>query len=219
MKSQRKSLFFVTFPWLFMTSSCFFWLYLTFFFTEVELPESELENDQLFAPGVADEDETPQAGVSTVGKWDHSDDLPCVKIEEVSPPPQEGEDGTCCLWWGVHYCCNGHYNHTPDLGWWWCEWDLGLSVGAFDTRCEGTRLVMSLGWLSTRTLCDTSTRHKGTWLPLRVGILTRPLGKRMVGDEKESSSYWRRPRWWSLVFELVLKYSYTLGLNCSLNHK
>ena len=55
------------------------------------MPESELENDQLFAPGVADEDETPQAGVSTVGKWDHSDDLPCVKIEEVSPPHKKGK--------------------------------------------------------------------------------------------------------------------------------
>ena len=65
--------------------------------TRVELPESELENDQLFAPDVADEGETPQAGVSTGGKQDCLDDLPHVEIEEVSPPPKEGEDGTCCL--------------------------------------------------------------------------------------------------------------------------
>ena len=63
----------------------------------VESPVSESENDQLFAPGVADEGEAPQAGVSTGGKWDCPDNLPHVEIEEASPPPQEGEDGTCCL--------------------------------------------------------------------------------------------------------------------------
>ena len=63
----------------------------------VELLESESENNQLFAPDVADEGETPQAGVSTGGKRDCLDDLPHVEIEEVSPPPKEGEDGTCCL--------------------------------------------------------------------------------------------------------------------------
>ena len=115
--------------------------------------------------------------------------------------------------------CNSHYNHTPDLGNVWCGRDLWLSMGATDTRHEGTRLLMSLGWLSTRTLLDMSTRCKGTWLPLWVWTLTRSLGKRMIREENEASSDWRRPRWQSLVFELVLKYSSTLGLNHSLNCK
>ena len=38
-------------------------------------------------------------------------------------------------------------------------------VGIVDTRCEGTRSMMSLGFVNTRTL-DMSTRHEGTWLPL-----------------------------------------------------
>ena len=57
----------------------------------VELPESESENDQLFAPDVADEGETPQAGVSTGGKWDCLDDLPHVEMEEASPPHKKGK--------------------------------------------------------------------------------------------------------------------------------
>ena len=80
--------------------------------------------------------------------------------------------------------CNGHYNHTPDLGRWWCGEDLWLSVGAVDTRYEGTRLLTSLGWLSTRTLLDMSTRHNCTLAPLWVWALTRPLGKRMIRDEE-----------------------------------
>ena len=50
------------------------------------MPESELENDKLFSPGVADDDKTPLADVNTHGKWDCPDDLPHVEIEEVSPP-------------------------------------------------------------------------------------------------------------------------------------
>ena len=57
----------------------------------VESPESESENDQLFAPDVADEGETPQAGVSTGGKRDRPDDLPRVEIEEASPPHKKGK--------------------------------------------------------------------------------------------------------------------------------
>ena len=57
----------------------------------VELPESESENNQLFAPDVADEGETPQAGVRTGGKRDHPNDLPHVEIEEVSPPHKKGK--------------------------------------------------------------------------------------------------------------------------------
>ena len=79
--------------------------------------------------------------------------------------------------------CNGHYNCTPDLGNVWCSKDLKLSVGLVNTRREGTRSIMSLGWLSTRTLVDTSTRRNGTWLPLWVWTLTRPLGKQMIRDE------------------------------------
>ena len=57
----------------------------------VESPESESENDQLFAPDVADEGETPRTGISTGGKWDHLDDLPRVEIEEASPPHKKGK--------------------------------------------------------------------------------------------------------------------------------
>ena len=53
----------------------------------VESLESESENDQLFAPGIADEDETPQAGISTGSKQDCLDDLLCVEIEEALLPP------------------------------------------------------------------------------------------------------------------------------------
>ena len=77
--------------------------------TRVELPESELENDQLFAPDVADEGETPQAGVSTGGKQDCLDDLPHVEIEEVSPPPKKGKMahvafGEVCI---IIHICHG----------------------------------------------------------------------------------------------------------------
>ena len=57
----------------------------------VELLESESENNQLFAPDVADEGETPQAGISTGGKQDHPDDLLHVEIEEVLPPHKKGK--------------------------------------------------------------------------------------------------------------------------------
>ena len=56
--------------------------------------------------------------------------------------------------------CNSHCNCMPDLGKLWCSKDLGLSVGAVDTRHEGTRPITSLGLLSTRTLVDMSTRCK-----------------------------------------------------------
>ena len=39
-------------------------------------------------------------------------------------------------------------------------------AGIVDTRREGTRSMTSLGFVNTRTLLDTSTRHEGTWLPL-----------------------------------------------------
>ena len=67
-------------------------------------------------------------------------------------------------WWCA--ACNSHYNRTPDLGSLWCGEVSGLSVGVVNTRREGTRLVMSLGLSSTRTLWCTSTRREGTWLPL-----------------------------------------------------
>ena len=131
----------------------------------------------------------------------------------------KGHDVCWPLIWLAGEVCNGHYNCMPDLGRWWCSEDLWLSMGAVDTRREGTRSLMSLGWLSTRTLLDTSTRCNSTWLPLWVGTLTRPLGKQMIRDEEWASSDWRRPRWRSLVFKLVLKYSSALGLNRSSNCK
>ena len=75
----------------------------------VELPESESENDQLFAPDVADEGETPQAGVSTGGKRDRLDDLPHVEIEEASPPHKKGKMahvafGEVCI---IIHICHG----------------------------------------------------------------------------------------------------------------
>ena len=81
--------------------------------------------------------------------------------------------------------CNGHYNHMPDLGRWWCGEDSWLSVRVVNTRHEGTRSIMSLGWLSTRTLLGMSTRCKGTWLSLQVWILARPFGKQMIRWDQE----------------------------------
>ena len=73
------------------------------------------------------------------------------------------------------------------------------------------------------------TKHKDTpWhehkvrrhlAPFVVMNTDKALGERMKEDELEDSSDWRRPRWRSLVFELVLKYKYALGLNRSLNCK
>ena len=117
------------------------------------------------------------------------------------------------------YNCNGHYNRTPDLGkcgMWWNAWDLAKHT-ILDTKV----LDRNVTWL---------TRHKDTsWYEHKVRRhltllvsnehLTRPLGKRMIEDELEESSDWRRPRWRSLVFELVLKYRYALGLNRSSNRK
>ena len=75
----------------------------------VESLESESENDQLFAPGIADEDETPQAGISTGGKQDCLDDLLCVEIEEALPPHKMGKMayvafGEVCI---IVHICNG----------------------------------------------------------------------------------------------------------------
>ena len=99
------------------------------------------------------------------------------------------------------------------------RWDLGLNVMVTTTIHEGTRSITSLGWLSTRTLLDTSTRHKGTWLPLWTEDWQGLLASEWSEMRVETSSDWRRPRWWSLVFKLVLKYSYLLGLNHSSNCK
>ena len=87
----------------------------------VELPESELENNQLFAPDVADEGETPQAGVSTGGKWDHLDDLPHVEIEEVSPPHKKGKMahvafGEVCI---ITHICHGSPSLIASTGSLW----------------------------------------------------------------------------------------------------
>ena len=62
--------------------------------------------------------------------------------------------------------------------------DVGLSK-RINTRRKGTRLLLSLGRLSTRTLIDMSTSHEGTWLPLWYETPTRPLGKRRIGDKME----------------------------------
>ena len=87
----------------------------------VELPESESENDQLFAPDVADEGETPQAGVSTGGKWDHPDNLPHVEIEEVSPPHKKGKMahvafGEVCI---ITHICHGSPSLIASTGSLW----------------------------------------------------------------------------------------------------
>ena len=62
-----------------------------------------------------------------------------------------------------YLACNGHYNHMPDLGKcgiWWNVWDLARQP-ILDAK-----------------VLDSPCRR----LP------TRPLGKRMIEDEKENSS-------------------------------